>query len=73
VLISERYQICFLWKQSQGLIEGYSFNWQWSDRRGRFAIPNNIPNAAPAKVKKARERSLGVQVEKLSSIGLSPL
>ena len=39
----ERYQICFLWKQSQGLIEGYSFKWQWSYRRMRLAIPTNIP------------------------------
>ena len=56
----ERYQICFLWKLSQGLIEGYSINWHWSDRRGRVAIPNNIPSSAPNMVKKARERSLGV-------------
>ena len=56
----ERYQICFLWKQCQGLIEGYSINWQLSERRGRLAVPNIIPATAPAKVKKARERSLGV-------------
>jgi ribonuclease P/MRP protein subunit RPP40 len=56
----ERYQICFLWKLTQGLVEGYSIKWQWSDRRGRLAIPNNIPRAAPTKVKQARERSLGV-------------
>ena len=24
----ERYQICFLWKQTQGFIDGYSFKWQ---------------------------------------------
>ena len=56
----ERYKICFLWKLTQGLVEGYSIKWQWSDRRGRLAIPNNIPRAAPTKVKQARERSLGV-------------
>ena len=56
----ERYQICFIWKLSQGLIEGYSVNWQWSERRGRYAIPNPIPSNAPSFVKKARERSLGV-------------
>ena len=49
----ERYQICILWKQSQWLVEGYSFNWQWSDRRGRLAIPTNIPSSAPNKVKQA--------------------
>ena len=56
----ERYQICFLWKQTQGLIHGYELKWQWSDRRGRLAVPNKIPRDAPSKVKKARERSLGV-------------
>ena len=61
----ERYQICFLWKLSQGLIEGYSVKWQWSDRRGRFAIPNTIVSNAPTKVKQARERSLGVHGARL--------
>ena len=56
----ERYQICFLWKLSQGLVEGYSIDWQWSDRRGRLAIPKNISRSAPSKVKQARERSLAV-------------
>ena len=56
----ERYQICFLWKQNLGLINGYDLKWQWSDRRGRLAIPNRIARDAPSKVKKARERSLGV-------------
>ena len=55
----ERYQICFLWKQTQGLIHGYELKWQWSDRRGRLAVPNRIPRDAPSRVKKARERSLG--------------
>ena len=56
----ERYQICFLWKLSQELISGYEMKWQWSDRRGRLAVPNRIPRDAPSRVKKARERSLGV-------------
>jgi hypothetical protein len=56
----ERYQICFIWKLSQGLVEGYSIKWQWSDRRGRIAIPNSIPHTAHVNVKQARERSLGV-------------
>ena len=56
----ERYQICFLWKHTQGLISGYETKWQWSDRRGRLAVPNRIPHDAPSRVKKARERSLGV-------------
>ena len=61
----ERYQICFLWKLSQGLTEGYSVKWQWSDRRGRFAIPNTIVRNAPTSVKQARERSLGVHGARL--------
>ena len=56
----ERYQVCFLWKQCQGLVDGYEMKWQWSDRWGRLAVPNRIPNSAPSKVKGARERSLGV-------------
>ena len=56
----ERYQVCFLWKQSQGLVDGYEMKWQWSDRRGRLAIPTRIPQNAPNAVKKARYRSLGV-------------
>ena len=64
----ERYQICFLWKLSQGLVEGYEIGWQWSDRRGRTAIPNPIPPHAPSKVKQARERSLGVHGARLFNI-----
>ena len=60
VYSQERHQICFLWKQSEGLISGYEFDWQWSDRRGRLAVPKRIPRDAPSRVKKAREMSLGV-------------
>ena len=56
----ERYQICFLWKLSQGLVDGYTIDWQWSDRMGRLTIPKNIPRSAPSRVKQARERSLAV-------------
>ena len=56
----ERYQICFLWKLSQGLIQGFEVKWQWSDRRGRLAVPASIPNNAPTDVKRARERFLNV-------------
>ena len=64
----ERYQICFLWKLSQGLVEGYSMRWQWSDRRGRLAVPNHIPQTAPTKVMQARERSLGVHGARLFNL-----
>ena len=56
----ERYQICFLWKLTQGLIDGYAITWQWSDRRGRLAVPAPIPSTAPSVVKRAREKSLSV-------------
>ena len=65
----ERYQVCFLvWKISQGLVDGYSISWQWSDRRGRMAIPHAIPSTAPTKVKQARERSLGVHSARIFNL-----
>jgi hypothetical protein len=56
-----RYQICFLLKLTQGLIKGYSITWQWSDRRGRLAVPTTIPRNANSSVKGAREKSLSVR------------
>ena len=64
----ERYQICFLWKLSQGLISGYSITWQLNERRGRLAVPNAIPKSAPAKVRQARERTLGVHGARLFNL-----
>ena len=64
----ERYQICFLWKLSQELVEGYDIKWQWSDRRGRFAIPAPIVKTASSKVRKARERSLSVHGARLFNL-----
>ena len=64
----ERYQICFLWKLSQGLISGYSITWQLNDRRGRFAVPPTIPKTAPAKVRQARERTLAVHGARLFNL-----
>ena len=64
----ERYQICFLWKLSQGLISGYSITWQFHERRGRLAVPNSIPKSAATKVKKARERTLGVHGARLFNL-----
>ena len=57
---SNERKICCVWKISQGLIEGYSLAWVCSERRGRLAVPNNIPRNYPSIVKQARERSLGV-------------
>ena len=64
----KRYQICFVWKLSQGLVDGYSLTWQWNERIDRFATPNPIPPSAPSKVKQARERSLGVHGPKLFNL-----
>ena len=64
----ERYQICFIWKLSQGLVKGYEVKWQLNSRRGRMAVPNVIPSAAPANVRKARERSLGVHGARLFNL-----
>ena len=62
------YQICLRWKQCQGLADGYTIGWQWSDRRGRLAVPNSIPRHEPAKVRQARERSLGVHGARLFNL-----
>ena len=56
----ERYQICFLWKLCQGLIEGYSIKWMWSDKRGRLSIPVTVTRNACVRVRQCRERSLSM-------------
>ena len=69
----ERYMICLLWKISQGLTDGISVTWQYSERRGRYAIPVTIRRNANHKVKKAREQSLsfhGALLFNLLPIGL---
>ena len=64
----ERQQICFVWKVSQGLVDGYSLEWSHSDRRGRTAVPKAIKNSAPSKVKKAREHSFPVHGVRLFNL-----
>ena len=65
----ERYQICFIWKVSQGLIDGYdTIKWQWSDRRGRLAVPCQIKRSAPSKVQNARESTLAVHGVRLFNL-----
>ena len=56
----ERYMICFLWKLSRCLIVGYNIQWQWSNRRGKYAVSAPLVRGAPAAVRRARERSLSV-------------
>ena len=53
--------VIFLWKISQGLVQGYSMQFTSTHgRRGRTAIPSDIVKNSPALVKKARE-SFGVK------------
>ena len=57
----ERYQIIFIWKISQGLVQGYDLEFSSSDRRGRMTVPRVVDRHAPAAVRRAREASLGVK------------
>ena len=57
----ERYIIIFLWKVTQGLVKGYSVNVSESARRGRLVVPKPVVKSAPAKVRHAKEISLGVK------------
>ena len=58
----ERYLVIFIWKISQGLVEGYDLSFTNSDSRtGRKAIPHLVNRSAPACVRRARERSLAVK------------
>ena len=61
----ERYQIIFLWKVAQGLVQGYHCEFYCSDRRGRLAAVNPHKPRAPAPVRKAREASLSVKGARL--------
>ena len=52
----------FVWKISQGLVEGYELNFTTPDSRtGRKAVPYHVNRSAPACVRKAREKSIGVK------------
>ena len=64
----ERYQVIFLWKVLQGLVQGYTVTTQHSPRRGRVVeIPAYCRNA-PAPVRRAREASLSVKGARLFNI-----
>ena len=64
----ERFQICLLWKISQGLFDGYDVNWSYSDRRGRTIVTKEIVRNAPSKERAAREKSLGVHGARLFNL-----
>ena len=57
----ERYQIIFMWKVAQGLVQGYSATFYENPRRGRIAHLSPLRNQSPPSVKRAREASLKVK------------
>ena len=61
----ERYQIIFVWKVAQGLVQGYQANFHTSPRRGRLMQLRPLCHSAPASVRRARESSLQVKGARL--------
>ena len=58
----ERYMIIFLWKITQQLVSGYSIMFtSRTSRTGRKAVPLQVPQSAPAAVKRARAGTLAVK------------
>ena len=58
----ERYIVIFIWKLSQGLVEGYSISFSpCSSRTGRKAEPAAVSRTSPACVRNAREGTLAVK------------
>ena len=64
----ERYQIIFLWKVAQGLVQGYKATFHQHVRRGRQMNLAPLCHQAPSAVKKARESSLQVKGAKLFNL-----
>ena len=65
----ERYLIIFLWKISQGLVNGYNIEFTNTyGRRGRTAIPGVVVQSSPAQVRRARECSLAVKGAKIFNL-----
>ena len=64
----ERYQIIFIWKVLQGLVQGYSVRTKQSSRRGRQLEIPSYQRQAPAAVRKARESSLSVKGARLFNL-----
>ena len=64
----ERYQIIFIWKVLQGLVQGYNINTLQSPRRGRLVDIPVYKRQAPAPVRKARENSLSVKGARLFNL-----
>ena len=64
----ERYQIIFIWKFLQGLVQGYSVRTKQSPRRGRLLEISSYQRQAPAADRKARESSLSVKGARLFNL-----
>ena len=64
----ERYQIIFIWKLSQGLVQGYHLPFYRSDRRGLLVGLPPMAQGSPTAVKRARESSLQVKGARLFNL-----
>ena len=65
----ERYMVIFLWKISQGLVNGYNIEFSSVyGRRGRTVVPRQIIQSSSSLVKKAREASIGVKGAKIFNL-----
>ena len=54
--------IIFLWKASQGLVQGFEIGFSDKQtRRGRTAEEKSVQKSSPAAVRKARECSLSIR------------
>ena len=49
-------------------MEDIYIKWQWTDRRGRLAVPARIARNAPSNVKNAREKFLNVHGVRLFNL-----
>ena len=61
-------QYMFLWKISQGLVQGYSVEFVLSSRRGRLAVIPPYSRKVQAKVRNARESSLAIKGAKIFNL-----
>ena len=64
----ERYQIIFIWKLSQGLVQGYNLPFQQNERRGLLVTVPPMAANSPSTVMKAREASLQVKGARLFNL-----
>ena len=61
----ERYQIIFLWKLSQGMVDGYNLHFVNNPRRSGLSVVKNVNQRSTHTVRKAMESSLPVKGSKL--------